>query len=150
MPRLPTISEFQAYKGAHCHRLWAEVGEHWTCPSCRRSKFQILRWTTRFPNSPHKFEDWMAGLHKHHDHSAEMLEREVPRFEQTIICDQCNAADGTAKRKLSLPPKFSFSPLEISWFVVPRAHEKHEIIYPAAQSVYEAVCQSQPHFSVRW
>ena len=84
----------------------------------------------------------MAGLHKHHDHSAEMLEREVPRFEQTIICDQCNAADGTAKRKLALPPKFSFSPLEISWFVIPRAHEKHEIIYLAAQSVYEAVRQS--------
>jgi hypothetical protein len=92
----------------------------------------------------------MAGLHKHHDHSTEMWGREVPRFEQTIICDQCNAADGAAKRKLALPKRFSFSPLEISAFVVPQPHDRHEIIYPAAQSVYEAVRQSNPYFAARW
>lgn len=150
MSRIPTIAEFQAYKGAHCHRLWFEVGEHWICQSCRRSKFQILRWTTRLPNSPHRFEDWMAGLHKHHDHSVELYGQEVPRFEQTIICDQCNSADGTAKRKLKLPVNFSFSPHEISSFVIASPHGKHQINYQAAQLIYWNVCKLHPHFATRW
>lgn len=136
--RMPTAEDFLAYKGAHCHRLWAEVGSDWTCPSCKRNKFELLRWTTRFPRSPNAFSDWMAGLHKHHDHSVEPWSRQVPRFPQTIVCDQCNAADGAAKRKLKLPARFSYSPLELSWFIVARPHSKHEIIYEAAQSIFEA------------
>jgi hypothetical protein len=145
MPRIPTLAEFQAYKGAHGPHIWTEVGEHWMCPSCCRSKFQILRWTTRFPRSPKKFSDWMAVLHRHHDHSVDAW-REAPRFEQTIICDQCNAADGTAKRELDLPEKFSFSPLEISRFVVSFPHDKHKINLQAAKSIYEAVSQSHLRF----
>jgi len=84
----------------------------------------------------------MAGLHKHHDHSVSLWSREQPRFPETIICDQCNGADGATKRKLQLPSDFSFSPMELSWFVVPRPHEKHEIIYEAAQSIYDALIQA--------
>lgn len=92
----------------------------------------------------------MAGLHKHHDHSVSLLSGEEPRFEQTIICDQCNAADGIAKRKLYLPTRFSFSPNEISWFVVPRPHSPHEIVYEAAKVVYEAARLNYPQFAARW
>lgn len=139
--RIPTQQEFLAYTGAHTHRLWAEVGPNWICPACFRNKFQILRWTTRFPRSPNAFQDWMAPLHKHHDHSVELCSSGNPRFPQTVICDQCNAADGAAKRKLKLPKNFSFSPAEISSFVISTPHDKHTINYEIANSIYLALNQ---------
>lgn len=134
--RIPTQEEFLAYKGAHCFRLWEQVGPYWVCPGCGRNKFQLLRWTTRFPRSPNAFEDWMAGLHGHHDHSVPMMSGLTPRFPETIVCDQCNAADGAAKRKLKLPRSFSFSPAEISAFVVAAPHDKHRINYDMANAIY--------------
>nr|WP_255457181.1 hypothetical protein [Polaromonas sp. E19S] len=81
----------------------------------------------------------MAPLHKHHDHSVEFLSSGQPRFSQTIICDQCNAADGAAKRKLKLPKNFSFSPIEIAAFVVAAPHNKHTINYEMAYAIYLAL-----------
>lgn len=143
--RIPTLEEFHVYTGAHCFRLWEQVGPHWICPGCGRNKFQILRWTTRFPRSPNSFKDWMAGLHGHHDHSVPTMSNGIPRFPETIICDQCNAADGAAKRKLKLPTNFSFSPTEISAFVVPTPHGKHQINYEMANAIYQAHVLSQPN-----
>ena len=60
---------------------------------------------------------WVAALHRHHDHSRDFRGQRGARFPQTTICDQCNAADGTAKRKLLLPKAFSFTPDEIRMFV---------------------------------
>lgn len=61
------------------------------------------------------------------------------RFSMTTICDQCNAADGAAKRKLKLPNNFSFPPREIGFFVKATPHGKHEINYEIAKAIYEAV-----------
>ena len=143
-PRIPTPQEFLAYDGAHTHRLWVAVGPNWVCPACHRTKFQVLRWTTRFPRSPHAFQDWMAPLHKHHDHSVEFISNRRPRFTETIVCDQCNSADGAAKRKLKLPKNFSFSPLEIAAFVVAAPHDKHTINYEIANAIYLALSLSLP------
>lgn len=137
--RIPTQQEYQAYRGAHCHKLWIEVGSDWVCPACARTKYQILRWTTRFPRTPAAFEDWMAGLHRHHDHSQGLLSLNRGRFPQTVICDQCNAADGVAKRQLDLPENFSFSPSEISLFIEVAPHGKHKVIIPKASEVYRSL-----------
>ena len=137
--KVPSLKDFAAYKGAHCHQLWARVGPDWTCPSCRRSKFEILRWTMRFPRTANRFEDWMAGLHEHHDHARSWTGVGTARFLSTIICDQCNAADGAAKRRLRLPENFSFSPSEIGRFVVATPHGKHAIDYDIAASIYSAL-----------
>ena len=137
--RVPSPEDFFAYNGAHTHRLRAEVGPDWEGPACHRTKFQILRWTTRFPRSPHAFQDWMAPLHKHHDHSVELLSNGQPRFPQTTICDQCNVADGAAKRRIKLPKNFSFSPMEIAAFVVAVPHDKHTINYEMAHAIYLAL-----------
>ncbi|MCY1167245.1 hypothetical protein D9M73_72040 [compost metagenome] len=34
----------------------------------------------------------------------------VGRFPETLICSDCNSADGAAKRKLGLPTDWSFTP----------------------------------------
>jgi len=142
--KVPTLDDFLDYKGAHCHQLWTQVGPDWRCPSCQRSKFEQLRWTTRFPGSPHAFKGWIAVLHRHHDHSVGFMERGVRRFSETVICDQCNAADGAAKRKLKLPEKFSYSPQEISLFVVANPHSKHTIKYEVAAEIYERLFNLPP------
>ena len=138
-PRIPTADEFAAYKGAHCHQLWARVGSDWTCPSCLRSKFQILRWTMRFPQRVNRFEGWMAGLHHHHDHARSWDGIGVARFEPTVLCDQCNAADRAAKRRLKLPQNFSFTPAEIGRFVVTKPHGRHVIDFNVAEQIFRSL-----------
>lgn len=81
----------------------------------------------------------MAPLHRHHDHSVELLSNGQPRFPQTTICDQCNVADGAAKRRIKLPKNFSFSPMEIAAFVVAVPHDKHTINYEMAHAIYLAL-----------
>lgn len=129
----PTYMEYLGYDGAHCHNLWEEIDETWRCPACRRSKFEIMRWAVIKLNSSTKRNQWRAILHRHHDHGFK------ERFPETIICDQCNAVDGTAKRKLNLPKGFSFSPIEISQFIIAKYHQSHIINYERAKNIYDRV-----------
>lgn len=63
----------------------------------------------------------------------------VGRFPKTLICGDCNSADGAAKRKLGLPVDWSFTPTEIGSFVaVSRYSGATQIDYDAAMRIYEA------------
>jgi hypothetical protein len=81
----------------------------------------------------------MAGLHEHHDHACSRYETGVARFPPTILCDQCNSADGAAKRRLSLPESFSFSPAQIAEFVTATPHGKHKINFDLAKHLYDSL-----------
>lgn len=137
--KIPTYEDYYNHSGLHYHKLWKLTDEAWICPACGRSKFQIMKWTLRFPNSPKKFMDWVAALHRHHDHSLGFLEKGQPRFSETIICGQCNSADGAAKRKLHLPPNFSFSPQEIRAFIQATPHDRHIIDFELALTIYKSL-----------
>lgn len=136
--KVPTFEEFRSHDGLHYKNLWREVGDDWFCPSCKRSKYEIMRWAMRFPKSPNAFWGWVAPLHKHHDHSVPYMSNQG-RFPMTTICDQCNSSDGAAKRKLKLPGDFSFSPQEIGCFVKATPHSKHEIDYEMAKAIYDSL-----------
>jgi hypothetical protein len=86
-------------------------------------------------------ERWTALLHAHHDHAAPAWEH-AGRFEHTVICDQCNAADGQAKRQLVLPKAFTFSPVEIRQFVAARAHGSHGLRLDVAYRIFREVIRS--------
>lgn len=133
---IPSLEDFQSHDGLHYHILWKQVGDSWHCPSCMRSKYQIMRWTKRFPKKPNPFMGWVAALHTHHDHGIHQPGT-YARFDRTVICDQCNSADGAAKRKLKLPVNFSFSPTEIGSFVTAVPHGAHTINYETALSIYQ-------------
>jgi hypothetical protein len=140
--KIPTYEDYLNYDGAHCHKLWKQLDDFWTCPACARSKYQIMRWTKRFINhydgTKTSYFGWMAGLHGHHDHGTHKNGYTAPaRFEATIICDQCNSSDGIAKRNLDLPKDFSFSPSEISAFVASRPHGRHKLDLNRARELYE-------------
>jgi hypothetical protein len=88
----------------------------------------------RVPTGEYK---WLAPLHGHHDHRSHA--GVPPRFAQTIICGDCNSAEGRAKRLLKLPADFSFSPLELSLFVVGAPHNGVRFDFEEAKKVYESI-----------
>lgn len=138
--RVPTWDEYLNFDGAHCRILYAGLQSDWVCPGCARSRYQILRWTIRFPKRPDRHEGWAAGLHRHHDHSIHKPRGPFgfvgPRFGSIVICEQCNSADGTAKRVLKLPEHFSFAPWEIGQFVRATAHGFHDVNYDLALQIF--------------
>ncbi|WP_197708599.1 hypothetical protein [Pseudomonas sp. LFM046] len=140
----PTLEEYQAFDGAHCRNIYKGLVEDWQCPGCTRTKYHILRWTVLYPNKPGRRLGWAGGYHEHHDHAGDKFGWQLPswftpRFEPTVVCEQCNSADASAKRKLKLPKDFSFSPWEIRQFVLAWAHGKHLIDYQRAQAIYSAL-----------
>lgn len=144
--KIPTSADYAAFDGAHCRTLYRSLAEDWRCPGCARSKFEILRWSVRFPKSPNRFEDWVGGYHTHHDHSVDDIRYgharangRAPRFPDRVMCEQCNNADATAKRKLSLPAAFSFAPHEIRAFVTATPHGFHVVDFVIAQAIFDAL-----------
>lgn len=150
--RIPTSEEYFAFDGAHCRQIYQRLDHSWRCPACNRTKYELLRWTMLYPRSPRQHEGWAVGLHNHHDHRADPVWIEgkphssgwLPRFPLTVICEQCNSADATAKRKLKLPATFSFSPAEIGSFVFATPHGWHLLNYRQAEVIYESVSRVPP------
>ena len=72
------------------------------------------------------------SLAKHHCHGNR-------RFPETLICGDCNSADGAVKRKLKLSENWSFSPYELSQFVKTSPHSgETRIDYDIARVLYAA------------
>lgn len=136
--RIPTPEELAAFTGMHCAQQYREaLATGWRCPSCGRNAHELVRWTEikgRGWRSRYADEYGMGftiTLTKHHCHSNR-------RFPETRICGDCNSADGAAKRKLSLPSSWSFSPSEIGSFVTVSPHSGRTIIdYVQAQRIFD-------------
>lgn len=138
--KLPSAQEIAAFGGMHCKALYLKaVASNWRCPGCGRTAQQLIRWSEiRGPSWRERFGDeygmgWTISITRHHCHT----ERKV-RFQDTIICGDCNSADGAVKRKLGLPASWSFSPAEIAQFVAVSPHSGKTLInYDIALAIYE-------------
>jgi len=121
--RVPTPEDFAGYRGAHTDKKWTRLPRDWRCPSCRRSKYEQLRWTKSITGRgvPKGEYQWLAPIHEHHDHGGDTGER-APRFPPTMLCFDCNIAEGRTKDRLDLPRDFSFSPVELSVFITGLPH----------------------------
>lgn len=140
----------------HMVSWWAMTPQDWICPGCGRGKVDIARLNSH--------NEAMCHLHEHHDHMKEVLERKfrelavskrdvvandvcedfakrsssmIVAYEPTIICADCNTADGAAKRLVGTPGDFSYSPQEIRKFVRAQPNRPHEIDKQVAQAVWE-------------
>lgn len=140
--RIPTEADLGAFTGMHCRNLYLEaVRTGWRCPSCSRSAPELVRWTEiRGPSWRARFGDehgmgFTVTLTGHHCHGE-------GRFPETLICGDCNSADGAAKRKLRLPGSWSFTPAEIGSFVTVSRHSgATKIDYAKALQIYDAACE---------
>lgn len=136
--RVPSPIEISTYSGMHCPSLYREaLSKNWRCPCCHRSAPEVIRWTEiKGPAWRAKYADaygmgFTAPLCKHHCHGK-------GRFEITLICGDCNSADGAVKLRLKLPQSWSFAPEEIARFVsVPVHSGRTTIDYEVAKQIYE-------------
>lgn len=145
--------------------LWISSSQHWLCPCCGRSKFDISRLG--------KKTQILAKLVVHHDHIEDALnaafdrvfvktktsketqtglsfvERIAPAFsayDPILICEDCNNADTKAKRWLKEELKvgkniefLSFSIGQIRHFIAPVPHSNHELDHDRLEEVWTQV-----------
>lgn len=139
------------------NRGWASTREHWNCPCCQRGKADIARVSSGGV--------LLCRLEYHHDHlvdRAKRILREyrhrsedresviqvgraenalmllVERFEQTLICIDCNLAEGRAKLELAkeIDSDFTFTPAEIASFIGVAPNRLHEIDLNKAKAAW--------------
>lgn len=164
-PTSQLIKERLGVEHFHMVSWWALTPQDWTCPGCDRHKVDIAR-------TNHQGEA-MCHLHEHHDHMKEVLEKKFNEFavartkvvadkvcksfatrssamiiayEPTVVCEDCNTADGVAKRLVGTPDEFSYSPKEIRRFIKPAPNKSHDIDTEAARKVWE---EQEPTFKLR-
>jgi hypothetical protein len=144
--RIPTPAEIAAFTGLHCSSTYARaVAVGWRCPCCGRNAHELIRWSfIKNLNFREQFGDaygmgFTISMALHHDHSADGVGQQFGvggRFPPTLICGDCNSADGAVKLKLGLPGNFSFSSQEIARFVRCQPHSgRTEIDYDKAAGI---------------
>lgn len=137
---------------------WASVWPDWECPGCGRRKAELFRLTGN--------DVLLARLDIHHDHLGDILKarlrdaigsdwiswiapgvahfeklssKMLVRFAPTLVCLDCNVADGTVKKRSpDIPRDFSFRPSEIRRFITPVANGEHGVDVKAALQIFEA------------
>ncbi len=144
---------------------WLGSDQEWTCPCCRRTKFEISRVGN--------LNQILAKLVAHHDHMGDLLEERFNRVfastgtdearatgkrlveriatafaahDEVLICEDCNHADSEAKKLVNAAKHFSFTPNQIGRFVKPAPHRGHDIDKAVVREVWEEV---EPVFKLR-
>ena len=158
------VKSFDA-NGAHLNRWWVMTSVEWVCPCCKRTKPEIVRLN--------KNKYLICQLHEHHDHMKEVVKSlfeelstkrkkvvadelsekfaiktafSLSAYDNTVVCFDCNKADSDAKKVVKAHKYFSFSPKEISEFILVSANSEHEIDEETAREVWSRV---QPVFEMR-
>jgi hypothetical protein len=146
--------KFQA-TGFDLNTGWAWTPTDWQCPCCKRRKPEIVRVT--------KSRRLWGHLHSHHDHFRdgfdELAEQRsielgivspanaardflfrfvdgLQRFDDILICGDCNIADGEAKTLVGAPKSLTFTPSEIASIIVINANQPHSLDGNRASSVF--------------
>lgn len=141
------------------NEAWAENWTDWTCPACGRAKIELARLTEQ--------NVLLCQLDWHHDHlrdhasrlmraqltrdpgenerrAARSISAALPlieRFSETLLCNDCNAADAAMKAQLGkqVPSYFSFRPSEITRFVVVEPNRTHGLDVAAGEEIWDEV-----------
>lgn len=138
---------------------WADTWDQWVCPCCGRGKFEIARL------SPAGVA--LCRLDWHHDHLDDLakdiirdfcrigisdepiisrsktrgdLLALIIRFSETLLCADCNQAEGAMKSAVckDVDPAFSFSPSEIATFIIVRPNASHQLRVNVGEEAFES------------
>jgi len=145
--------------GHNIDSWWVKAAAHWVCPCCRRTKGACSRLDTS--------QRLLGKLTAHHDHIREFIENALyeyarangmagatldeastrflhrfedgfSRFDEILICEDCNNADAAAKKLVGASPHFTFTPDEIGSFILSKPHAAHAIDASRARHAYES------------
>lgn len=152
-------------KGLDLNRNWALTRQSWSCSGCGRTKDDCFRLSSR--------GILLAKLELHHDHMRDLvwpragellgedwrdripgtgemlgLTRELTsRFSEALVCSECNAADGKAKKFVpEIDRRFSFTVSEIRQFAVLQPGSDHDVDTAVAREIWE---KQRPGFEMR-
>ena len=137
---------------------WASVPPDWSCPACWRKKHEIARLSgsgvlianldlhhdhltdaLRARLQQEVGPDWIVKIPEQSRHIVKRAETLVARFEPTLVCPDCNGADGAVKARLpQIDRKFSFRPSEIKSFIRSAPNREHQIDNDSACDIYDA------------
>lgn len=137
--------------------LYKELPNHWSCPSCLRSKSAIVRSLENheqvglvvehhdhirdYPNDTMREvhgTQWVKCIPQELTAHLNRIEAFTTGFSTVTICEDCNNADSSAKRITAAHRYFSFSPIEIRSFVKIASHRKHEVDQHRAKEMYSS------------
>lgn len=136
-----------------------EVEPRWRCPCCMRDKGEIARLD--------KNNNLLCSIHNHHDHfdgrvmdnirelqdedalAFDACRRGLVRFQNVLICNDCNVAEPYAKNLSSAPEDFSFTPFEIATFIIVKPNEPHEVDPGRARAAFDSARESMKLLWVR-
>jgi hypothetical protein len=130
-----------------------DVEPNWKCPCCYRAREEFSRIDGN--------GKLLCRIVSHHDHFHDFVEDQLPkvdwklsqgvchvlccshsRFPPTLVCEDCNNADASAKKIVGAPKEFSFTPFGFTGFIVVSNNLPHSIDKIQAHSVYEAAIHS--------
>lgn len=70
----------------------------------------------------------------------------VSSYDNTVICDDCNAADAKAKKLTGAHAKFSYSANEIRELIISKPNQSHEVDKDVAVRIWK---ENEPTFALR-
>lgn len=133
---------------------WAATNPDWCCPACSRGKPDIVRteggalWGHIVAHHDH-FRDGLEELMCERsrlrgkvpaDAAARdfvsRFEKGLARFNDVLICGDCNNADAAAKKIVVAPAHFSFSPAEIRQVCDVAPNRPHRVDPDRTREVY--------------
>lgn len=147
------------------NRNWIGSSQDWTCPCCGRAKLDVSRLGEK--------GQILAKLVVHHDHMdaalaaafnaafeafgttteqvggkalVDRIKSAFAAYTEVLVCEDCNNADGDAKRLLRLPTHFSFALSQIGSFIDVRANRAHVL---RRNDVEQAWARAQSAFELR-
>jgi rubredoxin len=136
--------------------IWIAAPPSWCCPCCGRAKRECARRGI--------MGQMLGKLVAHHDHiedyidvvltersseqsmegasskdASKFIRRGMDlfaRFDRVVVCEDCNNADANAKNGVAADRYFTFTPREISSFIVAKPNTVHEIDNVAVSRAY--------------
>jgi rubredoxin len=164
-PSNAALQDSHETQGFNLTSWWAAVPPSWRCPCCDRDKSQLAR-----RDSSGRL---LGRLTSHHDHFMDLLDNIVAerakvigvimldeagkrfirrfreamvRFDDVIVCEDCNNADGRAKKFVDAPAYLTFSPREIADFIIVKPNSIHDLDHNRVMAMYAV---AQRHYDIR-
>jgi|GEM_PF-3360604 len=153
------IKDEQGADGLGSIANFFDVEADWRCPCCLRDKSELAR--------KDKNGNLLCALHRHHDHYVHCIAHQVRkeflempgalpalegsfvRFQDILICNDCNVAEPYAKNLVGAPEFFSFTPYEIAGFITVTVNAPHEVDPARAEAAFKAAEPSMKLISQR-
>ena len=118
--------------GININKWWVATALDWRCPASDRTKSEIVRldssgrlWGHVVPHHDH-FRDCLEDIMQERSLALGAISQDdaakgfltrfsdaLSRFDDVLVCGDCNAADPVAKKIVQAPKSLSFSPREI-------------------------------------